>query len=62
MCPVFFCSFGAMLCIVNLLKETHSTGIFVPYTLVHVGYEPFSLQNCRFGRYLMLTGGILNSV
>ena len=52
LCVQHFCSFGAMLLIVNLL--TDSTVICVPCMLEHVCYEPFSLKNCGFGRYLML--------
>ena len=52
-----FCSVGAMLFIGNLLTETDSTVICAPYCMLeHVCYEPFSLKNCRFGRYLMLIG------
>ena len=36
--------------------KTNSTVICVPCVLEHVFYEPFSLKNCRFGRYLMLIG------
>ena len=43
MCPAF-CSFGAMLFIVNLLIETDSTVICVPCILEHVYHEPFSLK------------------
>ena len=50
------CSFSAMLFIVNLLIKTDSTVIYVPCMLEHVCYEPFSLKNCRFRRYLMLIG------
>ena len=39
--------------IVNLLIEMDSTVICVPCVLEHVCYGPFSLKNCRFGRYLM---------
>ena len=46
-----FCRFGAMLLIVNLLIKTDSTVVCVLSMLEHVYYEPFSLQNCRFGRY-----------
>ena len=53
MCPAF-CSFGAMLFIVNLLIKTDPTVICVPCMLEHVCYEPFSLKICRFGRYVML--------
>ena len=56
MCVQPFCSFGAMLFIVNLLIKTDSTVICVPCMLEHVCYEPFSLKSCRFGRYLMLIG------
>ena len=51
-----FCSFGAILFIVNLLIKMDSTVICVLCMLKHVCYEPFSLQNCRLGRYLMLIG------
>ena len=54
MCPVF-CSFGAMLFIVNLLIKADSTVICVSCTLEHVCYEPLSLKNCRFRRYPMLS-------
>ena len=37
-----FCSFGAMLFIVNLLIKTDSTVICVPCMLEHVSYDPFS--------------------
>ena len=50
--PHFF-TFGAMLFIVNLLTKTDSTVICVPCMLKHVCYQPFSLQNCRFGRYFL---------
>ena len=53
MCQYFY-SFGAMLFTANLLIKTDSTVICVPCMLGHVCYEPFSLKNCRFGRYLML--------
>ena len=35
-CVQHFCSFGAMLFIVNLLLKTDSTIICVPYMLEHV--------------------------
>ena len=54
LCVQHFYSFGAMLFIVNRLIEMDSTVICVPCMLEHVGYEPFSLQNCRFGKYLTL--------
>ena len=54
MCAQHFCSFGAMLFIVNLLIKTDSTVICVPCMLEHVRYEPFSLKSCRSGRYLIL--------
>ena len=49
-----FCSFGAMLFIVNLLMKTDSTVIYVPCMIEDVCHEPFSLKNCRFGRYRTL--------
>ena len=42
--------------IVNLLIKMDSTVICVPCMPEHVCYEPFSLKNCRFGRYLMFIG------
>ena len=48
LCVQHFCSFGAMLFIVNLHIKTDFTVICVPCMLEHVCYEPFSLQNCRF--------------
>ena len=56
LCVQHFCSFGAMLFIVNLLIKMDSTVIYVPCMLEHVCYEPFPLINCKFGRYLMLIG------
>ena len=55
-CDQYFCSFGAMLFMVNLLIKTGSTVICVPCMLEHVCHEPFSFKNCKFGRYLMLIG------
>ena len=55
-CAQHFCSFGAMLFIVNLLKKTDSTVICVPCMLVHVCNEPFSLKHRRFGGYHILIG------
>ena len=57
-CIQHFCNFGAMLFIVNLLMKTDSIAICVPCMLDHVSYEPFSLNNCRFGISLMLIGSI----
>ena len=57
-----FCSFDAMLFIVNLLIKEDSTVICVPCMLEHVCYEPFSLKNCTFGRYLIFIGWILCTV
>ena len=56
LCVHHFCSFGAMLFIVNLLIKADSTVICVSCMLDHVFYEPFSLKKCRFGKYLMLIG------
>ena len=53
MCPEFL-QFGAKLFIVNLVIKTDSTVICVTCILELVYYEPYSLKNCRFGRYLML--------
>ena len=58
-CVQHFCSFGAMLFIVNLLLKTDSTVICVPYMFEHFLYEPFSFKNCRFGRYVKLNSLIL---
>ena len=44
-CVQHFCSFGAMLFIVNLLIKPDSTVICVPCMLEHVCYEPFSLTH-----------------
>ena len=54
LCVQHFFSFGAMLFIVNLLIKTDSTVICVTCMLDYVCFEPFSLKNCRFGKYLML--------
>ena len=51
LCVQQFCSFGAMLYILNLLIKTDSTVNCVPCMLEH---EPFSLKSCRSGRYLMI--------
>ena len=56
LCVHHFCSFGAITFIVDLLMKTDSIVICVSCTLEHVCYEPFSLKNWRFGRYLMLIG------
>ena len=42
-----FCSFDAMLFIVNLLIKTDSTITCVPCMLEHVCYEPFSLKKLQ---------------
>ena len=42
LCVQYFCSFGAMLFIVNLLIKTDSTVICVSCMLEHVCYETFS--------------------
>ena len=55
-CVQRFCSFGAMLFIVNLHIKTDSTVICVRCMQEHVCYEPFSFKNCRYGIYLMLIG------
>ena len=47
-----FCSFGAMLFIVNLLTKTDSIVTYVSCMLEHICYELFCFKNCRFGRYL----------
>ena len=54
LCVQHFCSFGAMLFIVNLLIKTDSTVNCVLCMLEHVCHEPFSLKSCRFERYLTL--------
>ena len=53
---IFFVQHFAMLFIVNLLIKMDSTVVCVPCMLLHVGYKPFSLKNCTFGRYLILIG------
>ena len=53
MCPAFL-KFWAKSFIVNLPMKANSTVTCVPSMLEHVCYEPFSLKNSRFGRYLML--------
>ena len=45
LCVQHFCSFGAMLFIVNLLIKMDSNVICVPCMLEHVCYEPFSLKS-----------------
>ena len=49
-CFVLFCF------VVNLFIKTDSILIRVSCMLEHVCYEPFSLRNYRFGRYLRLIG------
>ena len=56
LCVQHFCSFSAMLFIVNLLIKTDPTVICVPCMLEHVCYEVFSLKHCIFGRYLVSIG------
>ena len=48
LCVQHFCSFGAMLFIVNLIIKTDSTVTCVPCMLENVCYEPFSLKICIF--------------
>ena len=62
LCVQDFCSFGAMLFIINLLIKMDSSVTCVPCVLEHVCYEPFSLKNCRFGKNLVLIGCILCTV
>ena len=57
-----FCSFGALLFIVNLLIKTDSTVISVPCMLEHVCFELFSFKTADFERYLMLIAQILCTV
>ena len=45
LCVQHFCSFSAMLFIVNLLIKTDSTVIRVPCMREHVCYEPFFKKN-----------------
>ena len=52
LCVQHFCSFGAMLFIVNLIIKMDSTAICVPCMPEQGCYESFSLQSCRFGRYV----------
>ena len=52
LCVQYFFSFGAMLFILNLLRKTDFTVSCVPCMLEYVCYEPFSLKNCRFRRYV----------
>ena len=47
LCVQHFCSFGAMLFIVNVLIKTDSTVICVPCVLEHVCYEPFSFKKLQ---------------
>ena len=47
LCGQHFCSFGAMLFIVNLLIKKDSTVICVPCMLEHVCYQPFSLKKMQ---------------
>ena len=56
LCVQHFAVLAQCYSMVNLLIETDSTVICVPCMLEHVCYEPFSLKNYRFGRYLMLIG------
>ena len=44
LCVQHFCSFGAMLFIVNLLKKRIPLSFLVPCMLEHLCYEPFSLK------------------
>ena len=47
LCVQHFCSFGAMLFIVNLLIKTDSSVICVPCMLEHACYESFSLKKVQ---------------
>ena len=55
MCPAFL-QFWCNVIHCESAYKMDSTVICVPCMLEHVCYEPFSLKNCRFGRYLMLIG------
>ena len=44
LCVQHYCSFGAILLIVNLLIKTNSTVICDRCMLEHVCYQPFSLK------------------
>ena len=50
LCVQHFCSFRAMLFIVNLLMETDFTVICAPCMLKHVRHEQFSYKTCSFGK------------
>ena len=56
LCVHHFCGFGAMSFIITLLIKVDSIVICVHYMLDNVCYKPFSVKNCRFGRYLVLIG------
>ena len=56
LCVQHVCSFGTTLFTVNLLIKTDSIVICVSSMLEYLRYEPFSLQNYRFRRYLILIG------
>ena len=47
LCVQHFCTFGAMLFIVNLLIKKESTVICVPYMLEYVCYVPFAFKKLR---------------
>ena len=51
LCPAFL-QFWCNV-IVNLLIITDSSVICVPCMFEHVCYEPFSLKNYKFGKYLI---------
>ena len=63
LCVQYFCSFHAMLFIVNLLRKMDSTIICVPCMLDQVCYEPFFLEKivdledvlCRFVEFCVLS-------
>ena len=56
LCIKHFCSFDAMLFIVNLPIKMDSTFICVPCMLEDASSEPFSLKKSQIWKYLILTG------
>ena len=54
-------SIFAVLVQINLLMKTDFTVICVPCIFEHVCYESFSSKNCKFRRYLMLKGNLLQN-
>ena len=58
LCVPHFCSFGALLFIVNLLIKTDSIVICVSCMLDHVCHEPFSFKKLQIWKISYVNSGL----